>query len=91
MGSLMRDSPSHEGLSRCTKLYPICHGGGEIHVIAPLQVDLPLASVHFWDPMLSRLNYTGDRALQSAEMPRAFGMMMITTIMTTTRTRGAIG
>ena len=55
------------------------------------QVDAPRASVHFWDPMLSRLNYTGDRALHSAEMPRAFGMMMITTIMTTTRTRGAIG
>ena len=89
MGSLMRDSPSHEGLSRCTKLYPICHGGGEIHVIAPLQVDLPLASVHFWDPMLSRQTNTGDRALQSAAMPR--GMMITTIMMTTTRERGAFG
>ena len=47
--------------------------------------------MHFWDPMLSRLNNTGDRALLSAAMPRAFGMMMITPITTTTRTRGAIG
>jgi hypothetical protein len=41
--------------------------------------------------MLSRLTNTGNGALHSAAMPRAFGMMMITAIMTTTRMRGAIG
>jgi hypothetical protein len=47
--------------------------------------------MHFWDPMLSRLTNTGDRALHSAAVPRA-GSMMITTIMTmTTRERGAFG
>jgi hypothetical protein len=47
--------------------------------------------MHFWDPMLSRLTNTGNRALESAAMPFARGMMMITIITTTTRMRGAIG
>ena len=48
--------------------------------------------MHFWDPMMSRLTNTGDRALvQSAATPCA-GSMMITTIITmTTRERGAFG
>jgi hypothetical protein len=72
-------------------LYPIYHDGSQIFAIAPLRVDLRDASVHFWDPMLSRQTNTGDRALPSAAMPRA-GSMMITTIMTmTTRERGAFG
>jgi hypothetical protein len=41
--------------------------------------------------MLSRLTNTGNSALKSAAMPRAFGMITITAIMTTTRMRGAIG
>ena len=87
----MKDSPSNEGLSPTPKLYPIYHGSSEIFAIAPLQVDPPIASVHFWDPMLSRQTNTGDRALESAAMPFAGGMT-ITTIMTmTTRERGAFG
>jgi len=72
-------------------LYPICHERHEIFAYAPLQVDPSAASVHFWDPMLSRLTNTGNSALKSAAMPRAFGMITITAIMTTTRMRGAIG
>ena len=87
----MKDSPSNEGLSPTPKLYPIYHGCGEILAAAPLQVDLARASVHFWDPMLSRQTNTGDRALESATIPFAGGMT-ITTIMTmTTRERGAFG
>jgi len=72
-------------------LYPIYHGSSRICAIAPLQVDLRAASVHFWDPMLSRQTNTGDRALESAAMPFA-GSITITTIMTmTTRERGAFG
>ena len=62
-----------------------------MYEISPSEVDAPAPSVHFWDPMLDRLKDTGDRALHSAAMPRAVGMMMITAIMTTTRMRGAIG
>jgi hypothetical protein len=72
-------------------LYPICHGRTKIFGIPAPQVDASAASVHFWDPMLSRLTNTGDHALHRAAMPRALGMMMITAIMTTTRMRGAIG
>jgi len=78
-------------MTASSELYPIYHGRGETFAIAPLQVDLPTASVHFWDPMLSRQTNTGDRALPSAAMPHAGGMT-ITTIMTmTTRERGAFG
>ena len=91
MGSPMRNRVSNEGLSRLLKLYPIYHDNNEIFAAAPLQVDLLVASVHFWDPMLSRQTNTGDRALESAAMPFAGGMT-ITTIMTmTTRERGAFG
>ena len=55
------------------------------------EVDGPTSSVHFWDPMLSRPTHTGNRTLESAAMLRTFGMTMITAIITTTRTRGAIG
>src|SRR5437868_13483836 len=74
-----------------SELYPIYHGRRQIFATSPLQVDGPAASVHFWDPMLRRLTNTGNRALHSAAMPCAFGMMTITAIMTTTRMRGAIG
>jgi hypothetical protein len=47
--------------------------------------------MHFWDPMMSRLTNTGDRALESAAMPRAGGMMITTIITMTTRERGAFG
>jgi hypothetical protein len=47
--------------------------------------------MHFWDPMLSRLTNTGERALESAAMPRAGGMMTTTMMTTTTRKRGAFG
>ena len=46
--------------------------------------------MHFWDPMLSRPTNTGNRALESAAMPFARGMM-ITIMTTTTRMRGALG
>lgn len=46
--------------------------------------------MHFWDPMLSRLTNTGDRALSGAAMPLARSMM-ITIMTTTTRMRGALG
>jgi hypothetical protein len=73
------------------KLYPICHGSSDFFASAPLRVDAPAADRHFWDPMMSRLTNTGDRALESAPMPCA-GSMMITTIITmTTRERGAFG
>ena len=87
----MKGSPSNEGPPLSRKLYPIYHDSSEISAIAPLHVDLSTASVHFWDPMLSRQTNTGDRALESAAMPFAGGMT-ITTIMTmTTRERGAFG
>jgi hypothetical protein len=47
--------------------------------------------MHFWDPMMSRLTNTGDRALEGAAMPRAGGMMITTIITMTTRERGAFG
>jgi hypothetical protein len=47
--------------------------------------------MHFWDPMLSRLTNTGNRALESAAMPHAGGMMITTIITMTTRERGAFG
>jgi hypothetical protein len=72
-------------------LYPICHGGGDFFAIAPLWVDPKPAPVHFWDPMMSRLTNTGNRALESAAMPRAGGMMITTIITMTTRERGAFG
>jgi hypothetical protein len=73
------------------KLYPICHGQIEICAISSLRVDLPAAPVHFWDPMLSRLTNTGNRALESVAMPFASGMMITTIITMTTRERGAFG
>jgi len=78
-------------MTSAKKLYPICHGTGDFFAISPLWVDARAAAMHFWDPMLSRLTNTGNRALESAAMPRA-GTMMITTIITmTTRERGAFG
>jgi hypothetical protein len=59
--------------------------------IASLWVDARVAPMHFWDPMMSRLTNTGDRALKSAAMPRAAGMMITTIITMTTRERGAFG
>jgi hypothetical protein len=47
--------------------------------------------MHFWDPMMSRLTNTGNRALESAAMPCAGGMMITTIITMTTRERGAFG
>jgi hypothetical protein len=47
--------------------------------------------MHFWDPMMSRLTNTCDRALESAAMSRAGGMMITTIITMTTRERGAFG
>jgi len=70
-------------------LYPVCHDRSEILAAAPLKVDLRIASVHFWDPMLSRQTNIGDLALQSAAMPR--GMIITTIMMTTTPRRGASG
>jgi hypothetical protein len=72
-------------------LYPIYHGSSEIFAVVPLQVDLADSSVHFWDPMLSRLTNTGNCALESAAMPRAAGMTITTIITMTTRERGAFG
>jgi hypothetical protein len=72
-------------------LYPIYHAAKEIFSFASLWVDAPAAPVHFWDPMMSRLTNTGDRALKGAAMPRAGGMMITTIITMTTRERGAFG
>ena len=73
------------------KLYPICHESSESLMVPPLWVDPAPMSVHFWDPMQDRVNTAASLALDSAAMPRAFGMMMITAITTTTQMRGAIG
>jgi hypothetical protein len=56
-----------------------------------LRVDEPSNSVHFWDPMQNRVILTAADALHSAAMSHAQRMMMITTIMTTTRERGVCG
>jgi hypothetical protein len=72
-------------------LYPIYHVGGENLATVLLWVDASGVSVHFWDPMQSRLTNTGNRALESAAMPRAGGMMITTIITITTRERGAFG
>jgi hypothetical protein len=72
-------------------LYPICHGIDEILAIVAWRVDLQGASVHFWDPMLNRFVRTGVSALESAEMPFAGSMTMMTIITMTTRERGAFG
>ncbi len=47
--------------------------------------------MHFWDPMQNRVILTAADALTSAAMSHAQGMMMITTIITTTRERGVSG
>ena len=73
------------------ELYPICHGTDEILAIVIERVDQPGASVHFWDPMLNRFVRTGTRALESAAVPLAGGMMFTTIITMTTRKRGAFG
>lgn len=73
------------------ELYPICHGRGDFFEVSPLWVDAEASPMHFWDPMLSRLTNTGNRALESAAMPRAGGMMITTIITMTTRERGAFG
>ncbi|HZC37928.1 MAG TPA: hypothetical protein VE221_04550 [Sphingomicrobium sp.] len=72
-------------------MYPIYRTSGEILPNSSLRVDPAALSVHFWDPMQNRVNLAASLALDSAAMPRAFGMMMITAIMTTTRMRGAAG
>ena len=56
-----------------------------------LWVDRPPQSMHFWDPMQNRVILTAADALTSAAMSHAQGMMMITTIITTTRERGVSG
>jgi hypothetical protein len=73
------------------KLYPICHGRSDFFAFPPLWVDAQGALLHFWDPMMSRLTNTGNRALKSAAMPRAASMMITTIITMTTRLRGAFG
>ena len=55
-----------------------------------MRVDAAQHAVHFWDPMMSRLENTGVSALPSATVSRA-AMMFMTIITITTRTRGAIG
>ena len=47
--------------------------------------------MHFWDPMQNRVNSTDVRALHSAAMSHAYGMMTIITTITTTRMRGVGG
>ena len=47
--------------------------------------------MHFWDPMQNRVILTTAEPLNSAAMSHAQRMMMITTIMTTTRERGVCG
>ena len=73
------------------ELYPICHGRCDFFAVPPLWVDAEATPMHFWDPMLSRLTNTGNRALESAAMLRAGGMMITTIITMTTRERGAFG
>ena len=72
-------------------MYPICHEHGEIFNLLTLRLDPDGSSVHFWDPMMNRLASTAQRALNSAAMSRAGTMLMIMTITTTTRMRGANG
>jgi hypothetical protein len=72
-------------------LYPICHETDEILAIVAARVDLQGLSVHFWDPMLNRFVRTGISALESAAMPLAGGMTMMTIITMTTRERGVFG
>jgi len=83
--------PVVQGSTLELKLYPICHGGSDFFASSPLWVDATAAAMHFWDPMMSRLTNTGDRALESAAMTRAGGMMITTIITMTTRERGAFG
>ena len=47
--------------------------------------------MHFWDPMQDRLTSTASDALNSDAISRVQGMMMITTLITTTRKRGVSG
>jgi len=72
-------------------LYPICHEWRELFADYSLLVDLRRSSVHFWDPMQDRLNSTAAEALASAALSRAARMMMITTMIMTTRERGVSG
>ena len=57
----------------------------------PLWVDRQDPSVHFWDPMKTRVTSTAADALNSAAMSHAEAMMTITTIITTTPERGVSG
>ena len=59
--------------------------------ISPSWLDPRPLAVHFWDPMMNRFASATLRALDSAAMSRAGGMLMIMTIITTTRMRGASG
>ena len=76
---------------RNDKLYPICHELSQFRTFLLGRVDRLQQAVHFWDPMMNRVNSTAARALNSAAMSHAAATMMIITMTTTTRMRGAYG
>jgi hypothetical protein len=73
-------------------LYPVCNERHEILGNFALAVDVGRKSVHFWDPMKDQFLFAASHApvAAAADLRASMGMIITTTI-TTTPTRGAIG